>query len=154
MVNIRRELDGLLKDRPDHHDAEIVIKLYDLRRETVMRESRSAINSTFWPRTFADVQAVGKADHPLNAAFRQVVGYWEMVYGIARHGIVNPDFLVENSGEGLFLLARVEPFLEEYHRSVNPRHFSNAQWIARESETGRQMIEYFRGRVAKVMEGK
>lgn len=154
MVHFRRELDGQVKDRPDHHDAEIVIKLYDLRREAVMRESRSALNSKFWPKTFADVQALGKADHPLNAAFRQVVGYWEMVYGMARHGIVNPDFLVENNGEGLFLYARVEPFIEEYHRTVNPRHFSNAQWIARESEAARAMMEYFRARVARAMEGK
>ena len=40
-------------------------------------------------------------DHPLNVAFRQVTGYWEMVYGMARHGIVHADFLVENNGEGL-----------------------------------------------------
>jgi hypothetical protein len=38
------------KTAPDHHDAELVLKVYDLRREPVMRESRDAINRDFWPR--------------------------------------------------------------------------------------------------------
>jgi len=44
----------MAKDHPDHHDAEIVMRLYDLRRENVMRESREAINTQFWPRSFEE----------------------------------------------------------------------------------------------------
>lgn len=40
------------KDEPDHHDAEIVMRLYDLRREPVMRESREALNTGFWPGSY------------------------------------------------------------------------------------------------------
>ena len=47
--------------------------------------------------------------YPLNAAWRQTSSYWEMVYSMARHGIVNPDYWVENNGEGLFLFAKVAP---------------------------------------------
>ena len=58
------------------------------------------------------MQAVLKAEHPLNAAYRQTATYWEMVYSMARHGIVSPAFWLENNGEGLFLFVKVEPFLE------------------------------------------
>ena len=88
---------------PDHHDAELMLKVYDLRREAVMRDSRNAINAKFWPQSFEDVQAVLKPDHPLNAAYRQTTSYWEMVYGMAHHGIVHVEYLLENSGEGLLL---------------------------------------------------
>ena len=82
----------MLKESPDHHDADLVLKIYDLRRETVMRESRTAINAKFWPRSSEEAIAVTATDHPLNLAYRQTSGYWEMVYGMARHGIITRIF--------------------------------------------------------------
>ena len=67
------------KEHPDHHDAELAFRAYEMRREAVMRDSRNAINRDFWPKSYADVLAVTKADHPLNAAWRQSITYWEMV---------------------------------------------------------------------------
>ncbi|MCE2903322.1 MAG: hypothetical protein ACK6DP_01210 [Gemmatimonas sp.] len=66
-----------LKDDADHHDADLALTLYDLRREAVMRESRAALVSKFLPASWDDVLAVTKPDHPLNAAFRQCATYWE-----------------------------------------------------------------------------
>jgi hypothetical protein len=142
----------VLKEAPDHHDADLVLKLYDLRRETVMRESRNAINSKFWPRTAAEAIAVTGAEHPLNMAFRQTSGYWEMVFGMARHGIIHPDFLVENNGEGLLLYARVEPYLPEFRQAVSPRSFRNAEWVAANSATGQVLMEGYRARVKRMLE--
>ena len=68
-----------------YQDADIILRLYDMRRESVMRESRNAINAKFWPKSLEDVLAVtNKWENPLNQAFRQTSGYWEMVYGFAR----------------------------------------------------------------------
>lgn len=82
---------GMTKSTPDHHDAELVIKLYDLRREAVMRESRDAINAEYWPKDVDEAAAILARDHPLNRAYRQVSTYWEMVFGMAKHGIVHAD---------------------------------------------------------------
>jgi hypothetical protein len=140
------------KDFPDHHDAELVLRLYELRREPVMRESRHVINRTFWPTSLDDVLAVVKSgDHPLNAAFRQTSTYWEMVYGMAKHGIVHTDFLLESSGEGLYLYARVEPYLEAYRQAMSPRAFVNAEWVATNSDMGRQLSAHFRNRVQQML---
>jgi hypothetical protein len=142
----------VLKEAPDHHDADLVLKLYDLRRETVMRESRNAINSKFWPRTAAEAIAVTATEHPLNVAFRQTSGYWEMVFGMARHGIIHPDFLVDNNGEGLLLYARVEPYLPEFRQAVSPRSFRNAEWVVANSATGQVLMEGYRARVKRMLE--
>jgi hypothetical protein len=144
----------VLKEAPDHHDADLVLKLYDLRRETVMRESRNAIDSKFWPRSSEEAVAVTAADHPLNGAFRETSGYWEMVYGMARHGIIHPDFLVENNGEGLFLFARVEPYLASIRKATSPRAFRNAEWVAANCETGKVLMEGYRARVRRALESK
>lgn len=142
------------KEHPDHLDADLILKIYDLRREPVMRESRAAVLRDFWPRSTEDALEVLRQDHPLNRAWRQMTGYWEMVYSMARHGVVHPEFLVENNGEGLVLYARVEPYLGAIREATSPRSFRNTEWVARETETGRTMMEGFRARVAKVLAGK
>jgi hypothetical protein len=142
----------VLKEAPDHHDADLVLKIYDLRREPVMRESRAAINAKYWPRNAEEAIAVTASDHPLNTAFRQITGYWEMVYGMARHGIVHADFLVENNGEGLFVFARVEPYLGGIRAATSPRAFRNAEWVTTNCPTGKMLMESFRGRIKQVLE--
>ena len=138
------------KTTPDHHDAELLIQVYDLRREAVMRESRRAVLREFWPKTWDDVQAVLKPEHPQNAAYRQTATYWEMVYSIARHGIVHAGFWLENNGEGLFLLAKVEPFLEQIRAAGQPTAFRNAEWVARECPDGQPVYERIKARVAQM----
>jgi hypothetical protein len=144
----------VLKEAPDHHDADLVIKLYDLRREPVMRESRNAINAKFWPRSAEEVIAVTANEHPLNTAFRQTSAYWEMVYGMASHGIIHPDFLVENSGEGLFLFARVEPYLAAVRQATSPRMFRNAEWVVANCLTAQAFMERYRARIKRTLESR
>lgn len=139
------------KDYPDHHDAELVLRLYELRREPVMRASRDALISRFLPRSFDDLRQVLQREHPLNAPWRQVTTYWEMVYGMARHGVIHADFLLESSGEGLVLFARVEPFLETLRAETSPRAFRNAEWVATECEMGRSLMAAQRARLAKML---
>jgi hypothetical protein len=142
------------KEKADYQDADLALRVYEMRREPVMRESRNAINGKFWPKTYEDVLAVTKPDHPLNAAWRQTVTFWEMVYGLVKHGIVNPDFFLESNGEGFFLFAKVHPYLESYRKDISPSAFGNTEWVARETATGRRMFELISGRVKKMAEGR
>lgn len=138
----------MLKESPDHLDADLIIKLYDLRREPIMRESRRLILAEYWPRSTEEALAVLRSDHPLNTAWRQTTGYWEMVYSMGRHGIINGDFLVENNGEGLVLFSRAEPHLEALRTHGNPRTMANAEWVATNTEVGRRTAERFRAMAA------
>ncbi len=140
----------MAKTTPDHHDAELLLRVYDLRREAVLRESRRAILREFWPRTLDDLRAVLEAQHPLNAAYRQVGSYWEMVYSFVRYGVVHPAFWLETNGEGLYLFAKVEPFLEELRKLSGPAVFRNAEWVARECPDGAPVFERVKARVAKL----
>lgn len=142
------------KGLPDHHDAELAIRVYELRREAVMRESRNAINQKFWPKGFEDIQAITKPDHPLNAAYRQVASFWEMVYGFAKHGIVHPDFWLESNGEGLYVFAKVSPHLDRIRAELSPTAFRNAEWISKESAEGRRLLQMFSERVKKALASK
>jgi len=144
----------MMKDAPDHLDADLILKLYDLRREESLRAAREKLAAEFWPRNAKEAVAVLALDHPLNRAYRQVSTYWEMVYRMARHGIIHGDFLVENNAEGLLLFARVEPYLTEIRAASSARSFQSAEWVAREVPMGRAIAEHMRERVKKTLAAK
>lgn len=135
------------KSTPDHGDAELVLRLYDLRREAVMRKSRDTMNAKFSPKTYDEFIAVTKPDHPDNAAFRQVSTYWEMAYAMARHGIVNAEYFVESNREGMLLYTKVQPFIEQFRKEVSPTAFRNAEWVATQTDAGRGAFAMFEKRL-------
>ena len=140
----------VIKDFPDHHDAEIVIKLYELRREAVMRESRKAV-ARFLPKSYEELAELIKPDTPTNPQWRQVATYWEMAYGMVRHGVLHPDFMLEcNGAEGLFVLARVHPYLAELRAAHGPHTLANTEWVATHTEAGKRFFELFKARVERM----
>ena len=101
-------------------DAEIILKLYDLRREEVMRKARAWVIGEFWPSTADEYFAVAMnpADSH-NAYVRQVISFWEMAAALVLHGTVSAELFVDCNNEGFFLLAKFDSILEGV-RERNP----------------------------------
>lgn len=94
-------------------DAEIILKLYELRTEAVLRQARAWMTGEFWPNTGEDFFAVAQNPRdPHNAYFRQVTTYWEMAAAMVLHGAVSVELFVDCNGEGFFLLAKFAHILE------------------------------------------
>jgi len=101
-------------------DAEIILKLYELRTEAVMREARAWVGGEFWPATAEDYFAVAENPaHPHNAHLRQVLSYWEMAAAMVLHGALSAELFVDCNGENLYLLAKFAPILDAI-RQKNP----------------------------------
>jgi len=94
-------------------DAEIILGLYELRTEAVMRQARAWVTGEFWPETADEFFAVAlnPAD-PHNAWLRQVLSYWEMAAAMVLHGAVSAELFVDCNAEGFFLLAKFAPIIE------------------------------------------
>ncbi len=137
---------------PGFDDANLVLRLYEMRREDVMRKSRDAISFAFWPQTFDDVTAIMDFAHEDNAAWRQVVSYWEMVFGFAHRGIAEPEFLVENNGEGILLYMKMRAFIERL-RVDSPTAFQHIEWAATQTAAGRLRVEFFEKRFGEKFAG-
>ena len=136
-------------EKPDYHDADLVLRVYEMRREAKSREARDLLNFGFWPKSYDDVKAVQQADNPMNFAWRQLSAYWEMVFSMGRNGIVNADYLIENNGEGLFFFAKIAPYLEDIRRDGSANAFKNVEWATTASETGRNTFAYIQEVVKK-----
>jgi hypothetical protein len=142
------------KEKPDHHDAELVLRVYELRREPVLRESRANVINRFWPASYDDVLPFFKGDHPMNAPWRQVSTYWEMVYGMVKHDIVHAGYFLEGNAEGLVFYAKLLPWLAEIRRDSSPASFRNTEWVATQSPEGRAVFEVVQARVKKLYEAR
>ncbi len=98
---------------PNHHDAELVLKLYELRRESVMREARNWM-ATFNPKSIDDVVAImSNFAAKENAYLRQVTSYWEMAAAFVLHGCLSAELFIDCNGENIFILAKLDPILSE-----------------------------------------
>jgi len=94
-------------------DAEIILKLYQLRTEAVMRQARAWMTGEFWPNTAEEFFAVAQnPKDPHNAYFRQVLTYWEMAAAMVLHGAVSAELFVDSNAEGFYLLAKFSHILE------------------------------------------
>jgi len=131
-----------------HHDAELILKLYDLRREPVMRQARIDAFTKFHPRSFEDVLAVTRPDHPVNVAYRMVSSYWEMAAGLVKHKALDLELFAENCAEGLFMFAKVEPHLERIRKEIAPTAFLNMEHVVRASAEAQRRLETIRKRLA------
>ena len=122
-------------------DAEIILKLYELRTEAVMRQARAWVGGEFWPTTIAEFNAVAEnpAD-PHNAYYRQVITYWEMAAAMVLHGAVSAELFVDSNGEGFFLLAKFAPILDAI-REKNPMFMSKTSELIHRFSAAAQRYE-------------
>jgi hypothetical protein len=129
-------------------DAELILKLYELRTETVMRQARAWIVGEFWPATADEFFVVqNDSGSQKNAWLRQVVTYWEMAASLVLHGALSADLFVDCNPEPFYILAKLAPILPEIHAKA-PSYFSktlqlidNNQAAAARYETMKRNIE-------------
>jgi hypothetical protein len=102
-----------------HADADLILKLYELRTEATMREARAWMASRFFPQTAKEFFAVTTArTAPENAWFRQVTSYWEMAAALVLHGALNAELFVDCNAEPFFLYAKFLPLLPEIRKKM------------------------------------
>lgn len=134
------------------HDASLILKLYDLRREAEMRKARNWFGAEFWPQSADDVlKVVNSFGSQENAWLRQVGSYWEMAASLVVHGALSEELFLASSGELLFIFAKIHPFLKELREKMNnPEAYANIEKVATRSKLARNRLE----RVSKNVENR
>ncbi|MGA9980410.1 MAG: hypothetical protein WBQ08_17450 [Candidatus Sulfotelmatobacter sp.] len=145
-----------MSKKPTAVDAQLILQLYDLRREAEMRRARHWWLTEFWPQNADDymkvVQAMGA---PENNWLRQVSSYWSMAASFALQGALNAELFLQPaiSGEMVFIFAKVHPFLKELREKLgDPHSFGNIEKIITSSKFGRERLRLTLKRVQAVRE--
>src|ERR1700684_2364098 len=127
------------------HDAEVILTLYDLRREPEMRKARHWFVAEFWPASADDFLKVANAfPSQENSWIRQVGSYWDMAAAFVLQGALSEELFVQPgcSGEMFFIFAKIHPFLKELRQKINnPDAWSNIEKVATGSKTARRRLE-------------
>ncbi|MGA8763969.1 MAG: hypothetical protein WB562_13980 [Candidatus Sulfotelmatobacter sp.] len=145
-----------MSKKPTTTDAELILKLYDLRREPEMRKARSWWLGEFWPQSADDFMKVGGAmGSQENNWLRQVGGYWSMAASFVLHGILSEDLFMQPavSGEMVFVFAKVQPFLKELREKMgDPQMFGNIEQVITGSKYGRERLKLTQKRIETMRE--
>ena len=122
-------------------DAELILKLYDLRRETVMRQARNFI-AGFSPKSADDILAVFHASGtPENAYIRQVTTFWEMAASFVLRGALHEGLFTDNAGELFFVFAKFAPFIDELREKMEqPAFMSKCEEVINHTEEARARL--------------
>lgn len=130
-------------------DADLIIKLYDLRREETMRKARNYFFLEFFPKSFDDVKALfaNREQHPeQNAYFRQVASYWDMVAAMVNHGSIDKELFFDTNGEFYGVWAKLEDFIEDLRAFIGPQFLSNLEKLIAIAPDGAMRVKAMKER--------
>ncbi|HEX5874666.1 MAG TPA: hypothetical protein VFY60_08450 [Pyrinomonadaceae bacterium] len=129
-------------------DADLILKLYDLRREPTMREARNWFFQ-FNPQTPNDFMEVLMGDK--SGYYRMVVSYWDMAASLVNHGAIDADMFNDANGEHLFVFAKIEPFLPALREMGNPDFLVHLERVIKEIPGYEQKLIAIRERIQKIL---
>ena len=137
-------------------DAQVILELYNLRREPEMRKARDWCLTRFWPTSVDEYFNIGMAlGTQENAWLRQVGSYWGMAALLALHGAIDSELFLQPaiSGEMMFLFAKVQPFLKELRDKLGDQQaFAAIEKVVTGSTFGRERLAFTLKRVEAMRE--
>lgn len=142
--------------KPTAMDAQLILHLYDLRRETEIRKARQWWVGEFWPQNADDVIKIASGQGTQeNNWMRQVSSYWSMACSFVLQGVLNADLFLQpaNSGEMMLIFAKLHPFLKEVREKMgDPMLFSGIEKVITGSKFGRDRLALTLKRVEAMKE--
>ena len=134
-----------------HESATLLLRLYELRRESTMREARNWFAMEFNPSSFDEVVQAVMGPH--SGHYRMVTSYWDMAASFVLNGAIDEQMFNDANGEQVGVFAKVEPYLTDYRARVgNPKYLSQLEQIVLRRPGAKEQLaamrEWFRSRAA------
>ena len=114
-----------------YDDVNLILRLYDLRREAKLRHAREWFGKSFKAATMEQFLELCPVGSDNNAYFRMVVSYWEMVASFVTGGVLNPELFFQSGGELLFSFEKIRDLLPSVRQAFqNPYYLKNLETVA------------------------
>jgi hypothetical protein len=129
-------------------DANLILKLYEIRREPVMREARNWFFS-FNPTTTAEYMEAVMGEH--SGHLRMVITYWDMAASLVNNGAIDEQMFNDANGEHLFIFAKIEPILEGLRQEWNqPEMLKHYETLIRRIPNNQEKLAGMRERIKMI----
>ena len=114
-----------------YDDVNLILRLYDMRREKRMREARAWFTSKFKASTLEEMLKLCTPGSDENASYRMVVTYWEMVASFITAGVLNQELFFQSGLELLVVWEKIRDFVPESRKMFgNPKMLKNLETVA------------------------
>lgn len=128
--------------------ADLILKLYDLRREPKMREARSWFIG-FTPESIDEVMQTLVGPH--NADFRMVATYWDMAASLVLNGAIDEQMFHDANGEHVAVMAKLAPFLAEYREKTGLKvYLKSLETLVMRMPDAKARLEHTRARLKAI----
>jgi hypothetical protein len=128
-----------------HEDANLILKLYELRREEVMRKARDWYIMQFNPGSMQEITDILMSDK--SAYYRMVTTYWEMAASLVVHGAIDEGMFSDTNMEHVVVYAKVEPFLPELRTTFgSPDVLKNLEELVMRKPDAKELLSTLRER--------
>lgn len=135
---------------PTYQDADLILQLFELRREEKLRQARDWFGR-FFPASYEDVLAAYTGGD--NVYLRMIFGYWDMAASFVNSGILHRDLFLESGGEMLFVWAKIGEWVPALREEVsNPRMLANVERFVRDTTGAADRIATMREAQRKMRE--
>ena len=131
-----------------HEEGDLILKLYELRREETMRKARDWYFREFNPESFTDFQKALFSEH--SGHLRMVITYWDMAAGLVNHGAISLDLFTDTNGEHIGAFAKIEPILGEIRAALTPQFAANLEKLIDATPNGRKRSAEARERIKQI----
>src|SRR5262245_47052221 len=133
------------------NDAQLILKLYELRPEPEMRKARNWWRTDFWPNNVDDFLKVAWAmGSQENNWLRQVAGYWGMTASLVLQGALSEELFLRpsSSGEMFVMFGKVHPFLKQLREKLgDPEVFLDVEKVVTNTRWGRERLKFILKRI-------
>ena len=127
--------------RPTYDDANLILRLYELRREERLRKARAWFTAQFKVKSWDELQKLAPPGTDENASYRMVVTYWDMVASFITGGVLNKELFFQSGRELLVVWERMRDLLPEIRqRQKDPLLWSHLEGV------GNEFAAYFKER--------
>jgi hypothetical protein len=125
-----------------YDDVNLVLHLYELRREEKLRKAREWFGQSFKARTLEEMNALCPMGSENNAYLRMVISYWEMAASFITGGVLNQELFFQSGGELLFVWERIRDVVPHMREMFASKHYlqnletvaaSYGEWMNRRS---------------------
>ena len=103
--------------------AELILKLYEIRRETALRTARDYVGGEFTPKSADEFVSLVKDGGKPSGHILQVYGYWDMVAAFVVHGALDESLIFDTCQEMYFQFEKIQPYLAGFREKMNLPEF-------------------------------
>ena len=108
--------------KPTHDDAELLLRLYEIRRDPELRRARQWFLTDFKPAGWAEIKSRYLSHDDQDRHFRMTTSYWEMVGTLVNRGVLHAELFFDHTGEDIVTWERCKPWIVDARADIRPTY--------------------------------